>query len=169
MDTRILHCGDSAKHDKHDSSSSDATETAVPQALPEYMNFNNKRIRFKIVAAQQKEAPPAVKVICFVFDFVNQFCLYFFSFSNHQQQKETEQTHASIEEDRKLFLQAAIVRIMKSRKKMRHNLLIEEVINQSKSRFLPSVTMIKKSIESLIEKQYIERVSSSSEEYQYIA
>lgn len=107
-------------------------------------NFNNKRIKFKLIVAQQKE-------------------------TQQTQQKETEQTHASIEEDRKLFLQAAIVRIMKSRKKMRHNLLIEEVISQSQSRFMPQVPMIKKAIESLIEKQYIERVSTSSDEYQYIA
>ena len=58
---------------------------------------------------------------------------------------------------------------MKSRKTMIHNTLIEEVINQSKNRFLPSVSMIKKSIESLIEKQYIERVSSSCDEYRYVA
>ena len=58
---------------------------------------------------------------------------------------------------------------MKSRKKMRHNLLIEEVISQSQSRFMPQVPKIKKAIESLIEKQYIERVSTSSDEYQYIA
>lgn len=61
------------------------------------------------------------------------------------------------------------MRIMKSRKKLRHNSMIEEVITQAKARFVPSVTMIKKSIESLIEKQYIERVNNSSDEYQYIA
>ncbi len=57
---------------------------------------------------------------------------------------------------------------MKSRKKERHNLLIDEVINQAKSRFVPSILMIKKAVESLIEKQYIERCASN-DEYQYIA
>lgn len=58
---------------------------------------------------------------------------------------------------------------MKARKTMIHNSLLEEVINQSKNRFLPSVANIKKAIESLIEKQYIERVNNSCEEYRYVA
>lgn len=60
------------------------------------------------------------------------------------------------------------MRIMKSRKREKHNLLIDEVINQAKSRFTPSIQMIKKAIESLIEKQYVERLSSN-DEYTYIA
>lgn len=74
----------------------------------------------------------------------------------------------SVEEDRKMFLQAAIVRIMKTRKKLRQNPLIEEVICQAQHRFIPNVVMIKKAIESLIEKQYIERIDNG-DEYQYMA
>ena len=80
-----------------------------------------------------------------------------------------EQTHASVDEDRKLYLQAAIVRIVKARKVMKHNSLMEEVINQSVNRFTPNVTMIKKCIESLIEKGYLERTPNSTDEYSYIA
>lgn len=60
--------------------------------------YTNKRTKFKINVAPQKE-----------------------------QQHETEQTHSAVEEDRKLYLQAAIVRIMKARKLLKHNLLIQEV------------------------------------------
>lgn len=60
--------------------------------------YSNKRAKFRISGAVQKETP-----------------------------QEVEQTHVSVEEDRKIFIQAAIVRIMKSRKVIKHNVLIQEV------------------------------------------
>lgn len=41
--------------------------------------------------------------------------------------QEMEQTRSAVDEDRKMYLQAAIVRIMKARKLLRHNALIQEV------------------------------------------
>lgn len=104
------------------------------------MEYANKKIKFKINAAVQKETP-----------------------------QENEMTQTSVDEDRKLYLQATIVRIMKSRKNLNHNLLIQEVINQSKQRFNPSISLIKKCIEALIDKQYIERTAKTKDEYSYIA
>ncbi|NXB95826.1 CUL2 protein, partial [Vidua chalybeata] len=83
--------------------------------------------------------------------------------------QEMEQTRSAVDEDRKMYLQAAIVRIMKARKVLRHNALIQEVISQSRARFNPSISMIKKCIEVLIDKQYIERSQASADEYSYVA
>ena len=44
-----------------------------------------------------------------------------------------------------------------------------QVITQSTHRFHPNISMIKKCIETLIDKQYLERAPSSPDEYSYVA
>jgi cullin 1 len=56
---------------------------------------------------------------------------------------------------------------MKSRKKMKHVQLVQETISQIRSRFSPKVADIKKSIDQLIEKEYLERLDS--DELGYLA
>ncbi|KAG5459345.1 MAG: Cullin protein neddylation domain-containing protein [Olpidium bornovanus] len=64
-----------------------------------------------------------------------------------EQKVEYEETHKT----------AAIVRIMKTRKVMKHVALMQEVISQLKSRFQPKIQEIKKCIDVLLEKEYLER------------
>ncbi|EHB15399.1 Cullin-2 [Heterocephalus glaber] len=66
--------------------------------------------------------------------------------------QEMEQTRSAVDEDGKMYLQVAIVRIMKARKLLQHNALIQEVISQLSVRFNPRISMIKKRIKVLIDK-----------------
>ncbi|KAI8089896.1 Cullin [Halteromyces radiatus] len=100
--------------------------------------FTSKRTKIKVTVAAQQET-----------------------------QQETQATRKAVDEDRKMYIQAAIVRVMKSRQTLTHVQLIQEIIDQANSRFSPSVIMIKKCIEQLLEKQFIARHERDT--YVYVA
>jgi len=83
--------------------------------------------------------------------------------------QETEAIQNAVEDDRRHVIQAAIVRIMKTRKVLKHSLLISEVLSQLTSRFNPKVPLIKKSIEALIEREYLKRTADDHELLEYIS
>jgi len=89
--------------------------------------------------------------------------------SKGESDPERKETRSKVDEDRKHEIEAAIVRIMKARKRMQHNVLITECTEQLKSRFLPSPVVIKKRIESLIEREYIARTAEDRKIYTYVA
>lgn len=81
-----------------------------------------------------------------------------------------------------------LLSIMKARKTMKNQALIQEVISQTSQRFAPKISDIKKvmqlvsvfecdrlmyvfvqAVETLLEKEYIERVDGSKDTFAYVA
>ncbi|XP_072401767.1 cullin-4B [Diabrotica undecimpunctata] len=90
---------------------------------------------------------------------------------NQIQMKETSEEQKATEErvyqDRQYQIDAAIVRIMKMRKTLSHNLLISELYLQLKFPVKPAD--LKKRIESLIDRDYMERDKDNPNQYNYVA
>ncbi|KAJ1919765.1 hypothetical protein H4219_001795 [Mycoemilia scoparia] len=82
---------------------------------------------------------------------------------------ERKETNTKVAQERKHLVDAAIVRIMKSRKTQDHYGLVMETIEQLKSRFTPTPKEIKRHIENLIERDYLERLPGELSKYQYVA
>ncbi|KAL2270299.1 hypothetical protein VTJ83DRAFT_2483 [Remersonia thermophila] len=80
---------------------------------------------------------------------------------------ENRSTHERVAADRQFETQAAIVRIMKSRKTMAHAQLVAEVINQTRKRGAVEAAEIKANIDKLIEKDYLEKDDDGT--YTYLA
>lgn len=89
---------------------------------------------------------------------------------NQIQQKETpeeaKETTKRVLLDRQSHLQLVIVRILKSRKTIKHQELIMEVVNTLKERFQVDPPEIKKAIDTLIEQEYMER--AGRDVYNYV-
>lgn len=71
--------------------------------------------------------------------------------------------------DRCNAIDAAIVRVMKARKRLSHRELLLEVTPQLARLFQPDPKVIKKQIESLIEREYLERDPTAATVYKYLA
>lgn len=100
-------------------------------------NFTSKKVRIKINQIQLKET-----------------------------RVEQQRTQESVFHDRTNHVDAAIVRIMKTRKTLHHNDLVAEVMSILKFPFQTSD--LKKRIESLIEKEFLARDKSDQTLYNYL-
>ncbi|KAI9697126.1 MAG: Cullin-3 [Bogoriella megaspora] len=84
--------------------------------------------------------------------------------------RERQETEKRNNDSREFTIEAAVVRIMKQRKELSHANLITETLAILASQFKPDVNMIKKRIESLIEREYLERIDGAAvASYRYLA
>ncbi|XP_027117083.1 cullin-1 [Coffea arabica] len=74
-----------------------------------------------------------------------------------------------VDKDRRYAIDASIVRIMKSRKVLGHQQLVLECVQQLGRMFKPDVKAIKKRIEDLITRDYLEREKENPNSYKYLA
>uniref|UniRef100_A0A804RH48 Cullin-1 n=1 Tax=Zea mays TaxID=4577 RepID=A0A804RH48_MAIZE len=74
-----------------------------------------------------------------------------------------------VDKDRRYAIDASIVRIMKSRKVMGHQQLVAECVEQLSRMFKPDFKAIKKRIEDLITRDYLERDKDNANTYKYLA
>ncbi|TKW58794.1 Cullin-1 [Colletotrichum tanaceti] len=125
-------------------------------------------LKAKVLIVSPDGKPEAGKSFRLNYDFKSKKIRVNLNIGGAKEAKQEEvETNKTIEEDRKLLLQSAIVRIMKARKKMKHTQLVSETINQIRSRFVPKVSDIKKCIEILLDKEYLERLED--DELGYLA
>ncbi|KAJ6714593.1 CULLIN [Salix viminalis] len=71
--------------------------------------------------------------------------------------------------DRRYAIDAAIVRIMKSRKVLGYQQLVMECVEQLSRMFKPDIKAIKKRIEDLISQEYLEREKENPNMFRYLA
>lgn len=127
-------------------------------------------VKFKLLEQLPTDAP--LSDAATQFTIVNEYKskklkVNFVSTIKSEQKQEEDDTTREIDESRKNFLTASIVRIMKARKTMKHNDLVNEVLLQAQSRFRAKLIDLKRAIEYLLDKEYIAR--SENESYEYLA
>lgn len=101
-------------------------------------DFTHKLFRLKVNAVQLREVPT-----------------------------ETRETNAEVEQARQHQIDAAVVRVMKTRKTLEHQLLLAELFKLL--RFPVKAADVKKRIDSLIEREYLERDTDDPNKYHYVS
>ncbi|KAI9150965.1 hypothetical protein H9P43_009580 [Blastocladiella emersonii ATCC 22665] len=80
---------------------------------------------------------------------------------------DTAKTHEQVKQDRSMAIEAAIVRVLKTRKRLPHAMLFKEVCDQCK--FPIESPDFKKCVEGLLQREFIERDAADKNVYNYVA
>ncbi|XP_050376175.1 cullin-1-like [Argentina anserina] len=81
---------------------------------------------------------------------------------------ERKEVMKDVDKDRRYAIDAAIVRIMKSRKVFGHQELVIECVEQLRPMFKPDIKTIKKRLEDLMTRDYLERDKENQKVYRYV-
>lgn len=82
---------------------------------------------------------------------------------------EKKKVMEDVGKDRKYALDAAVVRVMKSRKTLHYQQLVVEVSQQVARSFKPDFRLLKKRIEELVAREYLERDVENPQVFRYLA
>ncbi|EJC98884.1 Cullin-domain-containing protein [Fomitiporia mediterranea MF3/22] len=82
---------------------------------------------------------------------------------------ETTKVLKDLDDNRENEIKAAIVRIVKAKKIIKLQALIQEVVSELSKRFVPPVPALKTAIDRLIDQEYMERVEGEWDTYAYVA
>ncbi|KAB0405268.1 hypothetical protein E2I00_017655 [Balaenoptera physalus] len=126
-----------------------------------------RKVRVLIESPKGREVEDGDK---FIFNGEFKHKLFRIKISQIQMKETVEEQVGTTErvfQDRQYQIDTAIVRIMKMRKTLGHNLLVSELYNQLK--FLIKPGDLKKRIKSLIDRDYMERDQDSPNQYRYMA
>mmetsp|Transcript_24216 Transcript_24216/g.36311 ORF Transcript_24216/g.36311 Transcript_24216/m.36311 type:complete len:740 (+) Transcript_24216:262-2481(+) len=93
------------------------------------------------------------------------------SHQGKENKRKTQKVMAKVSEDRKGALESAIVRVLKIRKTIDHQSLVQEVTKMvlNRNQFRAEPKQIKQRIESLMEREYLERDTNNAKIYHYCA
>jgi len=85
------------------------------------------------------------------------------------ERRELEATQQSVDDERRYLTEAAIIRVMKTKKELAHHELVGLVMGQLAARFTADCRTVKKCIDDLINRDYMKRSQHSASTYQYVA
>ena len=83
--------------------------------------------------------------------------------------KDAQRVETDVLKQREFEVDAAMVRIMKTRNVLNWNELQTQVVDALKSRFRVNIRMLKKRLESLIEREFMERDADNPKVIKYVA
>ncbi|KAJ2765870.1 hypothetical protein IWQ56_003930, partial [Coemansia nantahalensis] len=89
--------------------------------------------------------------------------------SSVESEQEKAASLVTIDKERQYLVEAAVVRIMKARRQMPHEQLVNEAVGQLSPRFLPTPKMVKDAVGRLIDREYLQRSPDDPRLYIYLA